>query len=138
MSNLPLCAQSALKVAEQKVGVLEEQLERREEAQKVLETLREELKNANDKVREAEQEAWEAKLSRDEGRALCDARETELVMMREREIALVTEIRQRHDFAEKIKENWRVIKATVEQFNCGEVAPREFLPSAKLLQRSWI
>lgn len=53
-------------------------------------------------------------------------KEKELVAVRGVNAMLVVEIRERHEFAEKIRENWRVVKATVETFQCGEVKPRTF------------
>lgn len=53
-------------------------------------------------------------------------KENELVAVRGKNAMLVAEIRERHEFAEKIRENWRVVKATLETFQCGEVKPRTF------------
>jgi hypothetical protein len=53
-------------------------------------------------------------------------KETELVAVRQMNAILVAEIRERYEFAEKIRENWRMVMATVETFQCGEVKPRTF------------
>ena len=62
-----------------------------------------------------------------EGNRRIAEKEKELVAARAVNAMLVAEIRERHEFAEKIRENWRVVKATVETFQCGDVKPRTFL-----------
>ena len=53
-------------------------------------------------------------------------KDKELVAVKGANAKLVAEIRERHDFAERIRENWGVIKAAVETFQCGEVKPCRF------------
>lgn len=49
--------------------------------------------------------------------------EAALIAVKRTNATLVAEIQKRHDYAEKIVESWKVIKATMEDFQCGEPKP---------------
>ncbi|CAL8460958.1 g489 [Coccomyxa elongata] len=84
-----------------------------EELRIQLEQAREMFKSLDDRLKAADLEANER----------IAEKENELVAVRGKNAMLVAEIRERHEFAEKIRENWRVVKATLETFQCGEVKP---------------
>lgn len=117
--------QGELEASEQRVSVLTDQLGATTELRVELETAHEELQNTKDRLKTVEEDLWESKLATSERDALLAEREVEMNAVKEMNANVVAEIRERHDFAEKIRDNWRVIKATVETFQCGEVAPCE-------------
>ena len=91
-----------------------------EKAERLIQDKDTELELANE-----ETQHW--KTSRVEIDAKLAEKETELLAVKAANAVLVAEVRERHGFAERIRDNWRVIKATVETFQCGEVKPCAFL-----------
>ena len=120
------CSQAELETSRVEIDTLKGRLGESDVMRMELEEASGVIQSLNDKLRAAEQEAWESKLSRAEGDALHAEREKELEAVKGMNANLVGEVRERYEFAEKIRDNWRVIKATVETFQCGEVAPRGF------------
>ena len=107
------------------MSALTDRLGETDELRTELETAHEELQNTKDRLKTVEEQLWESKLATSERNALLAEREVEMNAVKDMNANVVAEIRERHDFAEKIRDNWRVIKATVETFQCGEVAPCE-------------
>ncbi len=91
-----------------------------------LEGARTDVQNMKDKLKTVEEEAWRAKLLGSEGDALLAQRDEEVAGMKETIAGLVTELRKRQEFAERIRDDWMVVKTTVDTFQCRDVAPRGF------------
>ncbi|CAL5226690.1 g9541 [Coccomyxa viridis] len=102
-----------LEASQLEINTLKGQLGEAEEVRIQLEQAHDMFKSLDDRLKAADLE----------GNRRIAEKEKELVAARAVNAMLVAEIRERHEFAEKIRENWRVVKATVETFQCGEVKP---------------
>ena len=122
--QLPL--QGELEASQLEVGLLNGRLGESEDLRVKLEEARELIQSMDDKLTVVQREAWDLKRSREEVHTKIKETEVALVAVKRTNATLLAEIQKKHDYAEKIMESWSVIKATMEEFQCGELDPRTY------------
>ncbi|CAK0765363.1 hypothetical protein CVIRNUC_003251 [Coccomyxa viridis] len=115
--------QGELEVCQHEVGTLTGRLGDCQDLQNQLEKSERLIQDKNTELKVAYEETQHWKRSREEISANLAEKETELLAVKAANAVLVAEIQERHSFAETIRNNWRVLKATVESFQCEEVKP---------------
>ena len=118
--------QGELEVCQHEVGNLTGRLGDCQDLQNQLEKSERLIQDKNTELKVASEETQHWKRSREEISANLAEKETELLAVKAANAVLVAEIQERHSFAETIRHNWRVLKATVESFQCEEVKPCTF------------
>ena len=108
------------------VGNLNRRLAESEDLRVKLEEAHELFQSMNNKLTVVECEARDLKRSREEVHTRITETEAALVAVKETNAILVAEIQKRHNHANKIVESWRVVKATMEKLQCGELKPCTF------------
>ncbi len=118
--------QGELEVCQREIGTLTGRLGDCQDLRDQLEKSERLIQDKDTELEVANEETQHWKSSRVEIDAKLAEKETELLAVKAANAILVAEVRERHGFAERIRDNWRVIKATVETFQCGEVKPCAF------------
>ena len=118
--------QDELELCQREVGTLTGRLGDCQDLRDQLEKAERLIQDKDTELELANEETQHWKRSKDEIDAKLAEKETDLLAVKAANTVLVAEIQERHGFAETIRNNWRVIKATVETFQCGEVKPCTF------------
>ncbi len=121
-----IALQGELEVCQREVGTLTGRLGECQDLQDQLEKAERLIQDKNTELKMANEETQHWKRSRDEIDANLAEKTTELLAAKAANAVSVAEIQERHSFAETIRNNWRVLKATVETFQCGEIKPCTF------------
>jgi len=118
--------QGELEVCQREVGTLTSRLGECQDLQDQLEKAERLIQDNNTELKVANEETQLWKRSRDEINADLAEKETELLAVKAANEVLVAEIQEQHGIAESIRNNWKVLKAAVESFQCEEVKPCTF------------
>lgn len=118
--------QGELETLQLEIGSLTGRLGETEDLRDQLEKAQELIQDMNTELGMVREETQRLKSTREEIDMELAEKDKEVVAVKGANAKLVAEVQERHDFAEKIRENWGMIKATVETFQCGEVKPCMF------------
>ena len=118
--------QGELEVCQREVGTLTGRLGECQDLQDQLEKAERLIQDKNTELKVANEETQLWKRSKDEINADLAEKETELLAVKAANEVLVAEIQEQHGIAETMRNNWKVLKATVESFQCEEVKPCTF------------
>ena len=115
--------QGELEASQLEVGLLNGRLAESKDLRVKLDEAHELFQSLNDKLMVVECETRDLKRSREELHTRFTETEAALIAVKRTNAILVADIHKRHDSANKIVESWKVIKATMEDFQCGEPKP---------------